>query len=493
MAERSRADIEKSKISFEQSESASTAQSAEKETQQLKQTLQKALEAVRANLVEQFEEELNDYKLELEQERKMERERVDSKIARELDAEKTKLKLESNQRAINILEERNRQEAAIRDKYAKMRKATEEEYDRRPRANISSSGDTVDEKRKTTAELRLNEDLARLRRQLKDDLDVFASGLRLEQSRVEAKTKQELETEKSEYDDSAEDRMRRAAAEHSDFKISALGTQGVADEIAKIKREAETMEGLMDQKNTELKIARSHARSLERDCNQLLDSMAEMEGQPKQRDDLGMNQEVEELRAEAERKDREIRVLQRQLMDVPTAIVGAKTSVSVIEPPDDLEKLAQDVNDIKKIVIEDKRKSLRGLPKRSRTVDNKYYTRAANEQRKTEDRREARRKQRMLEAETEANVRRAEAKIKEIALFVGNEKAELLTFKKRAVTDYEVLTKLLSTLEKNRREWRSELAQNRSNATRKAVLESVKEKLDAQTQTLTKQVGEIKY
>ena len=86
----------------------------------------------------------------------------------------------------------------------------------------------------------------------------------------------------------------------------------------------------------------------------------------------------------------------------------------------------------------------------------------------------------------------SDEKLKEIELFIGNERYNLHSLKTQCKTDYIMLTKLLKDLENNRRAWRDTINRNTGDRTRRMAVGSVKDKLAYQSQLLSNQVDQSK-
>eukprot|EP01022_Parablepharisma_sp_SALTPOND_P034605 TRINITY_DN9238_c0_g1_i1.p3 TRINITY_DN9238_c0_g1~~TRINITY_DN9238_c0_g1_i1.p3 ORF type:complete len:788 (-),score=142.12 TRINITY_DN9238_c0_g1_i1:2076-4439(-) len=476
VSERARVDIEKSKADFEASESSETAVNAEKEILNLRDKLQGQLEEAKETLEEQLADELQDYKLELEKSKKDEMERINEKIERDFETEKTKANLEKNKKAIELLSEKERRENKIKEEYAKAKAEIEREYENKTKAELV---DLLDDNTRKPLELKTKAKMNRLQQELKSDLSAFNAMLRKEEREWEQQMKKQLTEEKLDYEAMVNERVEKMDIEADS---SAASTQAINEEIAKIKKEAEFIEGLADQKASELYSLQKHNRDLKKELDRLSREFHE-EGRMDQFDF-----DINKLREELQHKEDEIRRLS-ELKYEPTIPL-----ITTVGPKEELLRLANDIQEIKQIVMQSKKRPRTAERRRTRQSEINYRRDLTTLDVPVIEHAKYRRsyKPEKIQKEIAAEIARAEAKLREIELFIANEKVELNSTKKHSASDYEVLSKLLRTLEKSRREWRQELHKSRANAPRCTVLESVKEKLDSQAQMLTKQIDGVK-
>jgi len=489
--EKSRVELEKLKIDNQIAENQNSAINFEKDLEKYKQELSQKLNTLSNNLIEQQNDEIENYKLELNNEKKSQISQINEKIEKEISAARTRINVEANQKSIDLINEKEQREKLLREKYLKSKEDLEKEYTKKMQ-NMPSFEESGTKK---SHELKNKANLNKLRDELKTELSFYNSSLRKEEQDFEAKLNENHNTMKKECDKNAEQKLAKINEEISDFNSQAVDNQEITQEIGKVKKEAEFMDGFMEQKNSELELMQKHTKSLQKELDSLAKNLKDLQEKSEILEkDENLDSEIENLHKENREKDNEIKKLHSALEQKEADFMKAIVTISEAEPNEDLQRLAQDVKEIKQIVLESKKRPKTAERRRTqKPLESKRVDLTVNE---SMDYRELRhknaKKAEKTQKEHDLEIKHAEAKAKEIELFITNEKTELQNIKITSAADYEVLSKLLKTLEKSRREWRQELNRSIANAPRKTVLESVKEKIDGQALMLTKQVDSVK-
>jgi len=284
-----------------------------------------------------------------------------------------------------------------------------------------------------------NDDLVK---KLNSEIIELKTILDREENEYKGKLKESLTQDEFSYEKKIQKKLKSL-----DTQISTLKSKTITEEITNLQNESDDLEGGIEQMNAQLNL---HVKRKQNLLNEITALEHKVEAD---------NSELKELESILKQKEREL------------------SNMNITQSNNDFNKIINNIQEVKHIIVQKERRAKTAEKQRKKNKIEQSFA----------IRHKANTKENM-----EKNQIDPKAKLREIALFALNEKEELKNKKTHLSSDYEIISYLLKNLEQNRREWRNKFYEAQGDNQRKVVAESIKEKLDEEIQSFTKQLDKIK-
>jgi len=430
VTEQARIEIEKSKINSEVSTT------KDQYITSLKEELNKELQELTLLQDKKVKEGIDGYKLELESKMRSEANRIQRQFKYNIKTKASFINLTKQNEIEGILSEKTIRTKQLNNKYEGDIMKMKVKY------NKDMGELSVNNAVECDKELELKAELNKVKQKLSISRINFQNTLLEEETLYQSNVEKQLVKEKYEYEQNINKQLRNLNRINN-----IVNTKKIVEEIKREKLEVGNIKNMIRSKEIELEFIKDQSIKLQREINDFSNVLNGVSKNLKAEYNNNKYAEINRLRTEAKEKDNEVSRLIREYTHSNMHI----------------DNLINEVKGIKQAI-----QTTNDLPNKS----------PLKEQKKS---------QRMLR-----KVQNAEEQLNAMLHYNYEERSKLENAIGNCKSDYEALLRLLHTLEKNKREWNQELRRSCIGGEKRGVLETVREKLNAQSNTLQNQANKVK-
>ncbi len=434
-----------------------------------KAKLGKLMTDAKVSIEREAEETLRKYKQKLAEDRQRAAKDLENKNQEELAVEANKRK----QKAGALQKMFVSRKASVEDKHNLNKSAIEKEHEIKMRLLPEPR---LAESEKLKAELVRQEGLRGTKAKIAKELaDLSSSLTKAQQQAAEQEAEKQIEAGKAQYEAAANAKIDSAEKELAEVKDSIRQSLTVAHTMKDTEKSVKQMEDSLAKKSAELESVQKKAEQAEVQCQELETELRGLQAAREEQVFAGEPEDPTGLQRDLEAKNAELESLRKEAVDLRKILAetAAKSAAEEEKKSPQIKALTEKLEEIKSILVG---------PGQRRTVGSLKAPAGGHS------------KQRQHEKGYYASERRVpKHKLREVAVFVQAEKANLLLNKKNALNDYKVAIKLLRNLDYSRQECGKELDHSRVSEPRQPMLDELRTNLDRQVQTLTAQARQIKY